>query len=66
MATENEQTEMNSMSSMSTALPAGSADGTSKAHPTHVPGGTFSRFELTGKVAVVSGGARGLGCGTPP
>lgn len=47
------------MSSLGSSLPQGSDP--NKPHPTHLPGGTFSRFELTGKVAVVSGGARGLG-----
>lgn len=55
---------MNSMSSLSSTLPAGTAappaDGAA-AGPRHRPGGIFSRFELTGKVAVISGGARGLG-----
>lgn len=58
---------MNSMSSLSTTLPApGGTPATGSAAENgnlvrHRPGGIFSRFELTGKVAVISGGARGLG-----
>ncbi|EGG08531.1 uncharacterized protein MELLADRAFT_77343 [Melampsora larici-populina 98AG31] len=57
---------MNSMSSMSSTLPAAgtaAADtaGNGGVAVKHRPGGIFSRFELTGKVAVVTGGARGLG-----
>ncbi|KAH9818022.1 hypothetical protein DFH28DRAFT_888937 [Melampsora americana] len=57
---------MNTMSSMSTTLPATGAASTETAGNggaavKHRPGGIFSRFELTGKVAVITGGARGLG-----
>ncbi|KAA1080692.1 hypothetical protein PGT21_017322 [Puccinia graminis f. sp. tritici] len=59
---------MNAMSTLSGALPTeGAPPTTTTASPTtqqpsrHRPGGVFSRFELTGKVAVISGGARGLG-----
>lgn len=57
---------MNTMSTLNSGLPpaskVGGQEGGSATTPlNHRPGGIFSRFELTGKVAVVTGGARGLG-----
>lgn len=55
---------MNAMHTMTAALPvdgASAPSATAAQQPRHRPGGVFSRFDLSGKVAVISGGARGLG-----